>query len=70
MKDLNCVLMFLYVDLDLNKNIVNTNLLVELHMSGYFFIMGDIDQIENYFLEEEYVSSHHSIPLFFSCDEK
>jgi hypothetical protein len=39
-------------------------------MYGYFFTMGDIDQRENYFLEETYVSSHHSIPPFFPCDEK
>jgi hypothetical protein len=32
--------------------------------------MGDIDQRENYFLEEIYVSSHHSIPHLFPCDEK
>jgi hypothetical protein len=56
--------------LDLNENVENANGLVGLHMSGYFFTMGDIDQIENYFLEETYVSSHHSIPPFFPCDEK
>jgi hypothetical protein len=39
-------------------------------MFGSFFTMGDIDQRENYFLEEAYVSSHHSIPPFFPCDEK
>jgi hypothetical protein len=59
-----------HVDLDLNENVENTNGLVGLHMSGSFFTMGDIDQIENYFLEEAYVSSHHSIPPFFPCDEK
>jgi hypothetical protein len=32
--------------------------------------MGDIDQIDNYFSEETYVSSHHFIPPFFPCDEK
>jgi hypothetical protein len=60
----------LHDDLDLNENIENTNGLVGLHMSGSFFTMGDIDQRETYFSEEAYVSSHHSIPPFFPCDEK
>ena len=38
-----------HVDLDLNKNVENANGLVKLHMSGYFFTIGDIDQIESYF---------------------
>jgi hypothetical protein len=33
-------------------------------------LWGNIDQIENYFLEEKYVSSHHSILPFFPCNEK
>jgi hypothetical protein len=60
----------IYVDLDLNENIENVYGLVELHMSGYLFTMGDIDKKENYFLEEPYVSYHHSIPPFLPCDEK
>ena len=47
MKNLNHILMFLYVDLDLNENVENANGLDRLHMSGSFFTMGDIDQIEN-----------------------
>jgi hypothetical protein len=39
-------------------------------MYGYLFTMGDIDQIENYFSEETYVSSHHSIPPYLHCYEK
>jgi hypothetical protein len=39
-------------------------------MSRYFFTMGDIDQIENYFSEETYVSFHHSILTCLPCDEK
>jgi hypothetical protein len=66
----SCFNVPLHVDLDLNENVENANGLVGLHMSGSFFTMGDIDQIENYFLEETYVSSHHSIPPFFPCDEK
>jgi hypothetical protein len=59
-----------HVDLDLNENVENVNGLDGLHMSGSFFTMGDIDQIENSFSEEIYVSSHHSIPPFLSCDKK
>jgi hypothetical protein len=66
----SCLNVPLHVDLDLHENVENTNGLVGLHMSGYFFTMGDIDQRENYFLEEIYVSSHHSIPPFLPCDEK
>jgi hypothetical protein len=66
----SCFNVPLHVDLDLNENVENANGLDGLHMSGYFFTMGDIDQIENYFSEETYVSSHHSIPPFFPCDEK
>jgi hypothetical protein len=60
----------LHVDLDLNENVENDYGLDELHMSGYLFTMGDIDQIEKYFSEETYVSSHHSIPPYLPCDEK
>jgi hypothetical protein len=35
----------LHADLDLNENVENANGLDGLHMSGYFFTMGDIDQI-------------------------
>jgi hypothetical protein len=59
-----------HVDLDLNKNVENVNGLDGLHMFGFFFTMGYIDQIENYFSEESYVSSHHSIPPSLPCDEK
>jgi hypothetical protein len=66
----SCFNVPLHVDLDLNENIANTNPLVELHMFGYFFIMEDIHHIENYFLKEIYLSSHHSIPPFFPFVEK
>jgi hypothetical protein len=66
----SCFNVPLHVDLDLNENIENTNGLVRLHMSGYFFTMGDIDQRETYFSEEAYVSSHHSIPPFFLVMKK
>jgi hypothetical protein len=39
-------------------------------MSGYLFTIGDIDQIDNYFLEQSYVSFHHSFPPFLPCEEK
>jgi hypothetical protein len=66
----SCFNVPLHVDLDLNENIANTNPLVELHMFGYFFIMEDIHHIENYFLKEIYLSSHHFIPPFFTCVKK
>jgi hypothetical protein len=66
----SCFNVPLHDDLDLNENIVNTKGLVGLYMSGYFFTIQDIDQRENSFSEEAYVSSHHSIPPFFPCDEK
>jgi hypothetical protein len=56
--------------LDLNENVENDNGLVGLHMFGYFFTMGDIDKRKNYFLEETYVSSHHSNPPFLPCVKK
>jgi hypothetical protein len=59
-----------HVDLDLNENVENSNGLDGLHMSGYLFTVRDIDQRENYFLEESNVSSHQSIPPFSLCDEK
>jgi hypothetical protein len=66
----SCINVSLHVDLDLNENVENSNGLVGLHMSGSFFTMGDIDQRENYFSEEIYVSSHHSIPPFFLVMKK
>jgi hypothetical protein len=66
----SCFNVSLHVDLDLNENVENANGLVGLHMSRSFFTMGDIDQRENSFSEEIYVSSHHSIPPFLPCDEK
>jgi hypothetical protein len=66
----SCFNVSLHVDLDLNENVENVNGLVGLHMSGFFFTMGDIDHIDNYFSEEIYVSSHHSIPPFFLVTKK
>jgi hypothetical protein len=69
-KSKSCFNLSSHVDLYLNENDENFNGLDGLHMSRYLFTMGDIDQRENSFLEEIYVSSHHSIPPFFLCDEK
>jgi hypothetical protein len=66
----SCFNVPLHDDLDLNENIENTNGLVGIHMSRSFFTIWDIDQREIFFPEEAYVSSHHSIPPFFPCDEK
>jgi hypothetical protein len=66
----SCFNVPLHVDLDLNEHVVNVNGLYGLNMSGSFFTVGDTDQIKKYFLEKSYVSSHHSIPPFFLCDEK
>jgi hypothetical protein len=60
----------LHANLELYENVENTNDLVGIHMTGSFFTMGDIDQTKNFFPGEAYVSSHHSIPPFFHCDEK
>ena len=54
----SCFNVPLHADLDLNENIENINGLYGLHMSRPFFTMGDIDQRENYFSEEAYISSH------------
>jgi len=61
---------FPHVDSDLNENVENANGLGGLHMSRYLFTMGNVDQIENYFPEEIYASSHHSIPPSFLYDKK
>jgi hypothetical protein len=66
----SCLNVPLHADLDSHENVENVNGLVGLHMFGYLFTMGDIDQRENSFSEETYVSSHHSIPPFLPCDEK
>jgi hypothetical protein len=66
----SCSIVPLHVYLDLNENVENSNGLEGLHMSRYFFTTGNIDQIENYFLEETYVSSHHSVPPYLPCDKK
>jgi len=36
----------------------------------FYLLWGNINKIENYFLEEALVSSHHSIPTFLPCNEK
>jgi hypothetical protein len=65
----SCFNVPLHDDLDLNENVENTNGLVGLHMSGSFFTMGDIDQIENYFWKNICILPPLHSP-FLPCDEK
>jgi hypothetical protein len=51
-KSKSCFNLSSHVDLDLNENVENVNGLDGLHMSGSFFTVGDIDQIENYFFRK------------------
>jgi hypothetical protein len=66
----SCLNATLHVDLDSHENLKDTNDLVEQHTFGPFFTLEDIDQRGHDFLEESYVSSHHSIPPFFLSDDK
>jgi hypothetical protein len=69
-KSKSCFNLSSHANLDLNEHVENVNGLDGLHMFGSFFTMGDTNQIENYFSEKSYVSSHHCIPPFFLYDEK
>jgi len=66
----SCLNANLHVDLDSQEDDGDDHDLFEQHMFGTLFTMEDIDQREHAFLDETYVSSHHSIPPFFISDDK
>jgi hypothetical protein len=64
----SCFKVSLHADLHLNENVENANGLVGIHMSGYFFTMGDIDH--RYFWKKHMYPPTPPFPFSFLVMKK